>query len=918
MSNLNKKGFSPILPIILLAGSGTVVLILSSLFSPSQLDDQQTSVREDDVDIIGGIDLTTETEENIIKLIEGVGDFEGGVPGLESVPGSDGNISGIDGNNLGFDKSVGDFNIKTGGTFEFNNPFYSRSSDIFDSSLATDTLVERQLKEAPDIPFSTVNITPISTEIQDDFSLSPFVSRGEVFFNELENNQSELEGNISKSLGESLLTTIGVTFLICFAASELLALFPSLSSVSTKDNLGGVKECGFDSISRGLGKAVLYRIVKEYISWASGGFQSGSPKFLAEPEEFAESFVNDEIGRALDVHGFGFLCNGGLRIDLPINLRYRALDIEAPECTLDDYKRNIETFKRDPLKISVNVEREKIKVFKEQLFGERITKIENQTKKLDAELRKLNDLEVEVNVFKELGERDRIIEKKEEEAKMRVNVPPIVDGDIAAGYQRVCENGKCRLVTKHVAKSLEKETDNQNKSFLDRVNNADEFLEIIGIATEATIVGVIKNLATSLKKDGGVSAYKEISKRESVDSSPFNSIAAEIWVNVFSESPTFISFMRRNVELSDVSYTLGYLSSRLQGISQTANLRTSAFNLLEKNVANTRGLLLTEINLLPGKNKDDSLRSYVSDLIPYNNKSGILAFINTLSNNEKAVYSSLEKIFNGLDEDNQYIEVPEDINNLISLITKSEPVYRKHIEDINIIFNTFIATTEYYNSKKFENYPQIVNDFKNGNAKVYVKKVNSNSIKTSLSNLIAFQTIENLISQTNSDFRCSNVKYDNVNEIPNYIDTGCSIFDLYYITEKILDSYDLTTDGPVITIDNSIIVKLIYELDLVFKNTRYPAIIPRISTPEEQSRPGYDYNSDLARIDIFRKVFNKQPIDSTDVLFKNTFITKDNEKNPLDTDFLTYTPDEAARTYKLNLQEKVVVWRNNYITSFES
>ena len=45
MSKPNKKGFSPLLPIILLAGSGTVVLIFSSLFSPLQPNDTQTPVR---------------------------------------------------------------------------------------------------------------------------------------------------------------------------------------------------------------------------------------------------------------------------------------------------------------------------------------------------------------------------------------------------------------------------------------------------------------------------------------------------------------------------------------------------------------------------------------------------------------------------------------------------------------------------------------------------------------------------------------------------------------------------------------------------------------------------------------------------------------------------------------------------------
>ena len=724
-----------------------------------------------------------------------------------------------------------------------------------------------------------------------------------------------MEGNIGKLFAESLLISIGATFAICFASSKLAELFPSITSVTTSDRLGGIKECGLDTIATGLAKSILYKLVQDYISWASGGFQEGSPRFLAEPQEFVDSFVDDEIGRALDVHGFGFFCSGDLRVDVPINFRYRSLDIESPECTLEDYKRNIKAFEEDPLKVSVNFGEERLKVSKERLFGERISKTEEQSKKLKSELEKLNNFTYELNPLEWLKTRDERVNTRIDEAKQRTEPSPLVQGDAVSAYEIKCnEKNECKVEVTDPAENLRDEQKLQTEAFYTKLNNADEFGEIIGIAAEATIIGVVKSLAASLKKDGGVSASREIAKRSSAESSPFNSIAAEIWVNVFSKDPTFISFVRRNIELNDVSYTLGYLSNKIQGISQTANIRLGIGNSLTRKVANNRGLLLTEINLLPGKNKDDSLRSYVSDLIPYKNKSGILDFINKLSINEKPVFYSLERISNGLDEKNQYIEVPEDIDNLISLINKSKSGYKKHVDDINIIFNTFIATTEYYNSKKFENYPQILNEFKNGNAKVYVKKKNSGSIKTALSNLIEFQTLESSISQINSDFKCSDVKYDALNKLPDYIDTGCSIFDLYYITEKILDSYDLTTNGSVITIDNSILVKLIYELDLVFKNTNYPAIIPQINTPEEQAQAF----SPSSEINIFRRIFDKKPIDSTGRPYETVFINKNNERNPADLDFLTYTPDEAAETYKLNLQAKAIAWRDNYVINFES
>ena len=139
-------------------------------------------------------------------------------------------------------------------------------------------------------------------------------------------------------------------------------------SVSTLDGGNIGKECTLDSLAFGAAKQAGLRMVAEYINWAVDGFR-GKPLFIQNPSQFWNDFTDNEIGRALEDGGLGFLCDvNGIRIDISnlLQLKYRRISIEPPRCRLSDYRNNIEQLLDNPVTVvgnPVSIEEEDPLVF---------------------------------------------------------------------------------------------------------------------------------------------------------------------------------------------------------------------------------------------------------------------------------------------------------------------------------------------------------------------------------------------------------------------------------------------------------------------------------------------------------------------------------------------------------------------------
>ena len=165
---------------------------------------------------------------------------------------------------------------------------------------------------------------------------------------------------LGKSLGVGFLTSFGGCVGSSLLNSGISALAEKLGagsfgSVPTSNKSLDTKECSLDSAASDAAFEVLTGVARDYITWASEGFED-KPLFVANPTTFYKNFQDDVIGRTIDRSGLGFLCDIGFgggfdpvyrkKIHLELQQKYAGISTK-PRCTYSKLENNLEEYFND-------------------------------------------------------------------------------------------------------------------------------------------------------------------------------------------------------------------------------------------------------------------------------------------------------------------------------------------------------------------------------------------------------------------------------------------------------------------------------------------------------------------------------------------------------------------------------------------
>ena len=299
---------------------------------------------------------------------------------------------------------------------------------------------------------------------------------------EREDSDGVIESLIAAVLGAAVATVA-----ICLANAAVASLLPFW--VSTQDGGNLVKECALDQIAFRAVKRAAVELASSYIDWALSGFH-GTPLFLSHPGQFWRNFTDRAIGHALDDAGLGFLCEGGLEIDISalLELRYSRFKIEPPSCTLSEILEN--DFISDARNAVDDITNLRIVSLRET---ENIINFGNPVSQIAAIDTKIDQIKLEIGPLPSV--RDLI--SGDDESKI-------------ASFQEDCFGVRdpvdCQVYTspQDIAHRKNQLDDLQ----LDSLTTADEFGEdLIALAIKATVVGLIRRGLQEGLQGFNVSSY---------------------------------------------------------------------------------------------------------------------------------------------------------------------------------------------------------------------------------------------------------------------------------------------------------------------------------------------------------------------------------------------------------------------------
>ena len=285
-------------------------------------------------------------------------------------------------------------------------------------------------------------------------------------------SKREDSDSVIESLLGAILFATATSVVLCLASGAAASLLPFW--VSTQDGGNLAKECLLDQIAFGVVKRVAVELTSSYIDWALSGFH-GTPLFLSHPSQFWRDFTDRAIGHALDDAGLGFLCEGGLEIDISelLELRYSRIEIEPPSCTLSEI-----------------------------LDGDLISPVENAVDDIK-NLRFISLRETENtikfgNPVSQIAAIDIKIDQIKRDIGPLPSVRDLISGDDEskiASFEEDCFEHRnpadCQIYTS--AQDITHRKNQLDDLQLDSLLTADEFGEdLIALAIEGTIVGLIK------------------------------------------------------------------------------------------------------------------------------------------------------------------------------------------------------------------------------------------------------------------------------------------------------------------------------------------------------------------------------------------------------------------------------------------
>ena len=311
-------------------------------------------------------------------------------------------------------------------------------------------------------------------------------SANQTFSVSVTSKREDSDGVIESLLG-SILFAAAVSVGVCLLSGVAASLLPFW--VSTQDGGNLAKECALDQIAFGTVKRAAVEIASSYIDWALSGFH-GTPLFLSHPSQFWRNFTDRAIGHALDDAGLGFLCEGGLEIDVSalLELRYSRIEIEPPSCTLSEILEN--DFISDARNAVDDIANLRFVSLKET---ENTIKFGNPVSQIAAIDTKIDQIKLEIGPLPSV----RDIISGDDESKI-------------ASFQEDCfehrDPADCQVYTspQDIAHRKNQLDDLQ----LNSLTTADELGEaLIAAAIEATVVGLIKRGLQEGLQGFNVSSY---------------------------------------------------------------------------------------------------------------------------------------------------------------------------------------------------------------------------------------------------------------------------------------------------------------------------------------------------------------------------------------------------------------------------
>ena len=420
---------------------------------------------------------------------------------------------------------------------------------------------------------------------------------------------SDVAAGLGASLSVGFLTSFGAcvgSSLLNRGISELANKIGlgGFGSVSVRDEQLGLKECVLDSAVSGAVLEVLTAVARDYITWASEGFED-KPLFVKNPTTFYKNLRDDAIGRVIDRSGLGFLCDIGVpnleayEATLKINLQQQYLGIAAdrPRCTYSDLENNLEDFYDDASDVLHDFKPEYLRSFGFTIDGTAKTQdagtfqfplsdgiTGNRLDALSATLdRVMKKTENSSNFLLAISQTDSDIREARQNFDAAVKpVSQIFNPNDATsiGAFRECdetENPEGDADCFSLNLSGSKITDMTGKgisAISDRLLHIDEFGEfgqLVGMAVNATSAGLMKkylhqgfghsvnretaDLLSNIEKDAAAALRPASSRTVSL---------SENWWSVFFERNTFYNdLLNAEMYANDVLTLLQYIGAGL-------------------------------------------------------------------------------------------------------------------------------------------------------------------------------------------------------------------------------------------------------------------------------------------------------------------------------------------------------------------
>ena len=462
-----------------------------------------------------------------------------------------------------------------------------------------------------------------------EYTADMFKEGGE-YFEYVKNNQKyksdpDDETGLDKAwdVGKKLAVSYGVGFLTsfgsCVAADKLNSALGSLGSrgaeeaydkavdaaialgdplpkrkVEVEDKTLQTKECAWDSAAKAAAMEMLTSITRDYITWASEGFNN-QPLFYQNPTTFYKNFRDNVIGQAIDRSGLGFLCDIGVAdvglqasIKIELEQKYGGIIVPRARCTYANLSKNLEKFAEDihPFAIGENLSYLfEAEITADTLFtGNRIipSPRSDAGDQLDALSRTLDDTMHKArntkNLLLALSDVDAEIDKKKQEVDFvakpegqmfNPNDPTSVSAFTECSEEENPEgDADCLLLKVHgsrISGMLTKALDSQ----IDSLVAIDEFGEIgqlVKLSIEATSAGLMKRFL----KDGlGHRVMRETANilsdiEASVGAPPYGSrdigLGGMWWSAFFQGNDFYSDLLSAEIYARDAATILQYIN----------------------------------------------------------------------------------------------------------------------------------------------------------------------------------------------------------------------------------------------------------------------------------------------------------------------------------------------------------------------